>query len=401
MGDNVPTILHYDCRMAAHFWAAYIVEGDKLPTKKRDRMERSKPLTIEEAKKERLSPKYVKRCRYCMQEKVNTKFYNSTDFLDTDGKMSVCIDCCSYLFNEYYSTHSRIDIAIYEVCHALNVRYDSGAYSSLMNALEKNNIRSAIKAIADESYSDSTFSTEDEIAVNPKMSLFGKYLSILRGKYSNKNADLTFDLYSNDRPEGYEDRSTDKPVDEIIKEIYGSKIETLEKKWVSGLTDTEYSYLEDEYDGWAKMVDVDDKSVDTLVKEICLQGLSIRKKRENGDSISKQEIETLTNLMEACKLSPAKKTGSTKDNRDCFGVWLKDIESSTPAEWVENQKLFKDVEGIDGYVEKHFNRALKNYIGMQRDFRVVAARLDEEAENFDASEIMTDDPTIEDEQNAD
>lgn len=352
------------------------------------RMDKNKPLTIEEAKSSKLSPKYTKRCRYCMQEKANTKFYKSTDFLDTDGKMSVCIDCCSYLFNEYYSVHSRIDIAIYEVCHILNVRYDSGVYSSLMTSLEKNSMSSVVKAIEGESDSIG-LETEDEIAVNPNMSVFGKYLSLLRRKYSNKDADLSFDLYSNDRPEGYEDRSSERPVDEIIQSMYAERMDTLDKKWGSGHTPEEVSYLEDEYSGWAKMVDVDDKSVEILVKEICLQTLAIRRKREDGQSVNKQDIDTLTNLMEVCKLSPAKQNEiGSKQNRDCFGVWLKDVETLTPAEWVENQKLFKDVEGIEEYVDRNFGRALKNYIGMQRDFRIVAAKMDEEASDFDSSDVM-------------
>ena len=83
-------------------------------------------------------------------------------------------------------------------------------------------------------------------------------------------------------------------------------MDTLDKKWGSGHTPEEVSYLEDEYSGWAKMVDVDDKSVEILVKEICLQTLAIRRKREEGQSVNKQDIDTLTNLMEVCKLSPAK-----------------------------------------------------------------------------------------------
>lgn len=353
----------------------------------RKKIERVAPLTIEEAKTKNKDNR-LKKCRYCTNEKDSKRFYNSFDFLDTDGKMSICIDCCSYLFNYYYSVHSRIDIALYELCKVTNVRYCSKTYSALMTSLEKNNLQSQIDAINGEEQTDISGSF-DEIAVNTKTSIFGKYLSILRRIYSNKDENLYFDLYSNDRPEGYEDKSTDKAVSEIITDVYKTKMTALEKKW-GRQTEEDYAFLEDEYNGWAKTKDVDEKSVDLLIREICLQQLYIRKKRDNGESISKGDLDALTNLMDKCSITPDKlKENSSSKMMASWGTWIKDVETMSPAEWIENQELFKDVEGIEQYVDKHFGRSLRNYIGMQRDFRVVAAKLDEEAENSDFSDIIT------------
>ena len=113
---------------------------------KMKRFDRKAPLTIEEAQSKTQDVR-KKKCRYCTNEKTIRRFYPSQDFLDTDGRMSICIDCVSYLFNYYYSVHSRIDIAIYEVCRCLNVRYDSRAYSSLIKALERNGMQATVDAI--------------------------------------------------------------------------------------------------------------------------------------------------------------------------------------------------------------------------------------------------------------
>lgn len=351
------------------------------------KIDRTIPLTIEEAKSKRNSSE-SKKCRYCTNTKRHNKFYISQDFLDTDGRMSICIDCCMYLFNYYYSIHSRIDIALYELCKCVNVRYDSKAYSSLMNALEKNSMQATINAINGEISEDLSETTIDQIAVDTKTSIFGKYYTILRKIYQNSpDMDLTFDVYKNDRPEGYEDKTTDKAVVEAIDEFYEKKINSLEKKW-GKQEEEDYAFLESEYSSWAKTKDIDEKGVDLLIREVCLHQLKMRKMRENGEDIKKNDIEVLTTLMDKCALSPDKlKENNSNRSLAAFGVWLKDVETMSPAEWVENKKLFKDVEGIDEYVNRTFDRAVKNYIGSQRDFRVVADKMEKEAADFNPDEI--------------
>ena len=368
-----------------------------MPSKMK-RLDRKAPLTVEEAKTKTQDVR-KKVCRYCTNEKTTKKFYKSYDFLDTDGRMSICIDCVSYLFNYYYSIHSRIDVAIYEVCRCVNVRYDSRAYSSLMTALERNGMQATVDAINGD-YEESNESDIDTIAVDTRTSLFGKYYTILQRIYSNSDMELTFDVYKNDRPEGYEDKTTDKPVTEVLDDMYSKRMSALEKKWGKNLDDDDYSYLESEYQGWAKSKDVDNKSVDLLIREVCLQQLKMRKAREENGDVDKKDIDILTTLMDKCSITPDKeKESSSSKSQASFGLWLKDVETLSPAEWVENQKLFKDVEGIDEYVKRTYDRAVKNYIGMQRDFRVVSDKMEKEAEDFDPNEIVGFVSSDEDEEN--
>lgn len=350
-------------------------------------MERAIPLTIEEARTKSKDIR-LKKCRYCLNEKDTKRFYKSFDFLDSDGKMSLCIDCCGYLFNYFYQMHGRIDIAIYEVCKCTNVRYESRAYSALMKALEKNGMQATVNAINGEEENDEE-TQFDKIAIDTKTSLFGKYLNILRGLYfKTEDADLSFDVYKNDRPEGYEDKTTDKPVTEVIEQAYNKKMSALEKKWGTGYEDDDYVFLENEYNGWAKTKDTDEKGVDTLIRELCLQQLTMRKMRESGEGLRKSDYETLTLLMDKCSLTPDRlKENTSGKSAAAFGSWLKDVETMSPAEWIENKKLFKDIEGIDEYVKRTYDRAVRNYIGMSRDFRVVTDKMDKEAEEFKPEDI--------------
>lgn len=353
-------------------------------------LERKSLLTVEEAQS-KTHDERLKKCRYCTNEKDSKRFYKSQDFLDTDGKLSICIDCCTYIFNHFYQLHGRIDIALYEVCKCVNIRYDSKAYSSLMKALEKNSMQNVIKEINGE-YSDDDNEDQsiEQIAVNTRTSLFGKYYQILQNIYRNsEDFDLTFDVYKNDRPEGYEDKSTDKPVTEVLDELYSNKLSMLEKKWGKELDDEDYQFLESEYSSWAKTKDTDDKATDILIKEICLHQLNMKKSREDGDGIKKSDVDILTTLMDKCNVTPDRqKENSSNKSANAYGSWVKEIETLSPAEWVENKKMFKDVEGIDQYVKMTYDRAVKNYIGMQRDFRIIADQMDKEAENAEIGEIV-------------
>ena len=196
-------------------------------------------------------------------------------------------------------------------------------------------------------------------------------------------------MYKNDRPEGYEDKSTDKPVTEVLDELYSNKLSMLEKKWGKELDDEDYQFLESEYSSWAKTKDTDDKATDILIKEICLHQLNMKKSREDGDGIKKSDVDILTTLMDKCNVTPDRqKENSSNKSANAYGSWVKEIETLSPAEWVENKKMFKDVEGIDQYVKMTYDRAVKNYIGMQRDFRIIADQMDKEAENAEIGEIV-------------
>ena len=53
---------------------------------------------------------------------------------------------------------------------------------------------------------------------------------------------------------------------------------------------------------------------------------------------------------------------------DAFGVWVKDIENLSPAEWYKDKQLFKDVDNLQEYGEIFITRPLRNFITGSRDF---------------------------------
>jgi hypothetical protein len=94
----------------------------------------------------------------------------------------------------------------------------------------------------------------------------------------------------------------------------------------------------------------------------------MRKKRALGDDPS-EEQKALQNLIKTANFVERKSiTAQNQNIKDSFGEWIKEIEDTSPAEWVDNQKKFKDIDGLQGYIKKYIIRPLKNFVTGSRDF---------------------------------
>jgi hypothetical protein len=59
-------------------------------------------------------------------------------------------------------------------------------------------------------------------------------------------------------------------------------------------------------------------------------------------------------------------------NLDTFGNWVKEIEQFRPAEFFKDKNMYKDVDNVEEYADRHITRPLKNFITGSRDFGVDA-----------------------------
>ncbi|MFW5890978.1 MAG: hypothetical protein ACOCUI_02065, partial [bacterium] len=140
--------------------------------------------------------------------------------------------------------------------------------------------------------------------------------------------------------------------------------------WGDGFEDYDYLYLENELKQWQKTHKHDNYAEITLLREICLTSLEIRKKRERKESV-KNETKALQDLMKTASIDPAKANAADNGKSlDSYGTWLKEIEESEPAEFFEDKKLFKDYDKIKEYTDKYIFRPLKNLLTGSRDFNI-------------------------------
>lgn len=292
-------------------------------------------------------------CRKCMKYKKPVEFWEATDrFLDTNGKMSVCIDCCNEIHNVIFESDKDLTKSLLKACRILNVRYDAVALQAT-----KEMITSIIAKGADTT------------------KVFGLYKSKLFRKVNVRidEKDFSEDFTFVEPP----NLLVEKPMQD---DDYEDAID-LKMFWGTNFEKEDYDWLEFELADWKKTHKCDTKAEETLLKEIVYKEWEIKKERAEGRDPS-AKVKQLQELMKTASVDPAKTAaaGSGK-SQDTFSAFIKTIESNEPAEYYKDKKLFQDFDNIDFYFKKYVTRPLKNFITQSRDFNV--EREDEEDDNLD------------------
>jgi hypothetical protein len=293
--------------------------------------------------KEENTDKNIYYCRKCGKIKKSIDFYTTTDnFLDKNGKVSICKQCCNDMYNRFLENEKTIEKTIYRLCKILNVKYDEGAISLTKSRIE--NSKSDGKEIE---------------------GIFGIYKAILIAM-QRKESDsptiesglcLEFVEPSKDSIFFTQIEETSKNID-YFKKIWG-RVESID----------EYDFLEEEYVRWVAPLGNVTHSEEVLIREICHYQNQIRKYRLEGNIAKVDEIsKMMRSVMKDSMLTPALQSAANNGkNADTFGTWLKDIEQKTPAEWYMDQKKYKDIDGIGADI-KDIIRSTKNFVTNSRDF---------------------------------
>jgi hypothetical protein len=281
-------------------------------------------------------------CRKCMKMKTPGMFYQAVDngFVDQNGYMSVCSDCCNEIFNNYYASNHSIPKSILSTCRTLNIKYDESAVQATEEQL--------LRFLEKEKETDKIFGFYKAKLATRQKTRIGE---------RNGNDDLTF-------MEPMTRVSNENELEGIDDAVY------LKQTWGANLDYDDYVWLENELAEWKKTHKCDTKAEETLLKELCFKGLEIRKargeKRVPGNLVTEYQA-----LMKTASVDPAKTAvaGSGK-SQDTFSSFIKTIEQNEPADYYRDKSLFKDFDNIGWYFRKYVTRPLKNFITQSRDFNV-------------------------------
>jgi len=149
-----------------------------------------------------------------------------------------------------------------------------------------------------------------------------------------------------------EQLSKRKPRREIIK-LFGS-----------GFPNEDYLYLQDQYDDWCARTQVDSKSQQTYVAQICLQSLDIYKDRKSGRDVTKK-LDALDKLMNSANLQPKQNVDNAASDSLTFSQMIERWENNKPIP--EPSEEFKDVDGIGKYIRVWFTGWLCKAFGIRAD----------------------------------
>lgn len=282
-------------------------------------------------------------CRKCTKTKsAKENFYLATDkFLDTNGYMSICKECVSDIYIGFYNSEHNVDRAIYKTCKAINVRYEQSAVDATKTQI----------------------ANKEKLDDDPK--IFGIYKTKIIsstkgvGKMGDiEFTDLTFQIESSSIPSYSEDE----------KDFEGS--EGVVEFWGDGFDASDYRFLEKEFADWKRSYSCQNKAEEFFLKQVCLKSLALEKARVEGGS-GDNILKSLQELLKNAALTPAQQTAaSSGKGTETWGVFIKNIEETTPAEFYKDKELFKDFDDIGSYIKKYITRPLKNFVTGARDFNI-------------------------------
>lgn len=200
------------------------------------------------------------------------------------AKIPYCKDCIKEMFSMYLKKYNNKNLAFYYICRKIDIPYIHDNYLGALKNIsnpeakiygEDNIIPAYMKgfALSDRNgWGDSFDDSQGEANIDGIAS-FDEFTKVKKNrKVANNSSNDDYEVLEYDT--GY-----------------------LQSKW--GMFDNnELAYLESEYLDWQDKLggDINEKSIDIIVKQICLQSLDIQKAREQGDDVSKQ-IKTLRDLM--------------------------------------------------------------------------------------------------------
>jgi hypothetical protein len=262
------------------------------------------------------------------------------------GKMIWCKECVNKQYDEYLYKYNNVYSGIYYTCRRFDIPFFPDKVNWVASQLEDDNF----KQKAFEIYMQKVFSLHwDEVSV-------------------------CFDDGATIAPEQFEN-------------IEGE--ENRIKKWGNFGTD-DLDFLDYELEDWQKTHSCDNKAELTLLKQICIKELDIRKMQADHQDTSKA-LKDLQDLMKTASVDPAKaNAASIGKSVDAFGVWVKDIEEKRPAEWFEDQEKYKDMDGFGTYLKNYVWRPIENFLTGARNF-FVNDNLDVNLDTVDLDSVEEDD----------
>ena len=275
-------------------------------------------------------------CVGCGRVHHKNNFYMSQNKFHANGMLPYC----KKVIKDYsYKGDNKVDVKSFQsILMQMNVPFLNDTYESAMKSKGDTighyfRMFNSLPQNEGKSWEDSEFEDKKYEGVNVE---------------DQEDGDIIF----------YDESGNIKPKKEI--EIF----------WGRGFEQEDYLFLEIEMRNWKKTHKCDNQAETTLLKEICIKILEIRRAREQSKSVSKQQKE-LQDLMKTASVDPAKANVADSGKAlDAYGLWIKDIEREEPAEYFADKELFKDFDGIKKYVDNYIYRPLRNLLTGSRDFDI-------------------------------
>lgn len=267
----------------------------------------------------------VKRCEKC-GDYLNTRTSYYEDARFKDGRFYICKPCIQFMVEQ--RTHKNAPTnetkdSVKKVCQMLDVPYLEDIYNSCVkNAQMENSERQ-------------------------KHSPFSTYIVQIKSLPQYKGMGWEHSVFP-------DDIKAVKEADPRIVNTFGE-----------GFSPSDYQYLQQQFDDWCARTQVDSKSQEMYVVQICLQSLDIYKDRRLGKDVT-NKLKALDTLMNAANLQPRQNVSNAASDSLSFSQLIQKWEEEEPIP--EPSEEFKDVDGIGKYLRVWFSGHLAKALGLKNAY---------------------------------
>lgn len=133
-----------------------------------------------------------------------------------------------------------------------------------------------------------------------------------------------------------------------------------------GYTPDEYDYLQEQFEDWTTRYECKTKAQEELFKNICIAQLNLQRAQREGTLKSVADAtKTFQDLLGTANIKPSQNNDNSLADQNTFGTLIKIWENERPI--AEPKEEWKDVDGIEKYIDTFFLGHLCNLVHVKND----------------------------------
>lgn len=285
-------------------------------------------------------------CICCGDEYDSEVFYNSNSIqFKALGKIPYCPICLEEIYTNYKNEFIKMGYkfpekkAVQRFCMAFDLYYTDKMYDSTVKCY----LQSQQKSKNELRFIMFYFQQLKLVQYKNK-----NYTSTINNQYKDYKDSIGFNIFENN--------------EEDDKTVKDEKINKATKFFGDGFNDTDYIFLQDQYDDWTTRHECQTKSQEEMFKQICFTQLNIWKSERAGHD-TKDLQATFLKQLEAAKLQPKQNKSETLSEAQTFGTLIDKWENTRPIPEVDPE--LQDVDSIGLLIDVFFRGHLAKFMNLK------------------------------------
>lgn len=269
-------------------------------------------------------------CCRCGSMLTMTKFMKSlSGFYAAIGHIPICLGCLEREYRRYRIEYQDPYKAMQRICMAFDLYYDRSMLEPLL--------------------------------VNED-TLFTNYMKMVNlSQYKSRTFDTSVEegfMFNDSNPFGSGSKRGGKKSERLLEKQPSAK---LVDKWGEGLTNIDYNELEKHYKYLKSANPNSDSNQEIFILDLCYIKMQQLKAIREGDA---DDFGKLTESYRKTFSQAGLRTVQDEStvNEDCWSAWTQVVSQYTPEEYYMDKELYKDIDGIGEYYQRHAIRPLNNTI---------------------------------------